>query len=84
MRLKRAGPTWLELGVGFTRSAPSTVCESLHVECLLTCEHVVDGPAQLVGQDADGLGLAVLAAEPFHYLVNDLQELIFSGPSSVF
>src|SRR3970282_917354 len=63
-----AGPWWLELGVGFTPSAPSTTRELFDVEGPFTREHVVDGAAQLVCQDADGLGLAVLAPESFHEL----------------
>src|SRR4030095_2223082 len=51
--------------VGFTRSAPSTTHELLDVESPLTCEHVVDGTAQSVGQDAQRLGPAVLAPQPF-------------------
>jgi hypothetical protein len=37
--------------------------EALRVERLLSGEDVVDGSAELVGEDGEGLGLSVLALE---------------------
>ena len=38
--------------------------EDFHMEWLLSFEHEVDGSAQFVGEDREGLGFAVFADEP--------------------
>ena len=56
-------PVRLQLDSLLDRSLPSRLHESLQVEGLVALEHVVDGPAELVGEDREGLGLAVLPLE---------------------
>ena len=58
-----ARPAGLELDVGLPRSAPSSGQEFLHLEDDLPLEQMIGRPAQLVGQDGEGLGLSVLALE---------------------
>ena len=53
----------LELDVGLTRSAPSGRQELLHVEPGAPLQHEIGGAAELVGQDGQRLGAAVLASE---------------------
>ena len=55
-----AQPLRLQLDSRLDRSLPSHPHELHQVEGLISLEHVVDRPSQLVGQDGQGLGLAVL------------------------
>ena len=58
-------PLRLQLDVLLDRSLPFTfVTKRCMIEGLVPFEHVVDGPAELVGQDRERLGLAVLLLEP--------------------
>ena len=58
-----ARPTRLQLDVGLARSVPSSLHELLHVEDGATLEHVVDRAPDLVSEDREGLGLAMLSLE---------------------
>ena len=58
-----ARPTRLQLGVGLTRSAPSSRHELLSVKQGPPLQHVVGGAADLVGEDGQSLPLSVLSLE---------------------
>jgi len=54
-----AGCCWLELCAGLTPSPPSVGDEAVHVESGLLFENEVGGPAELDGQDTQGLPLGM-------------------------
>ena len=60
-----ARPTGLQLGIGLTRSPPSSCHELLHVEDSPSDEHVIGRPSDLVCEDRQRLSLSVLALELF-------------------
>jgi hypothetical protein len=55
-----ADPVGVQLGVRLTRSAPLTMETLLPIKGCLACEHVINGPRQLVGHDGEGFALAML------------------------
>lgn len=58
-----ARPVRLQLGVGLTRSAPSSLQKLIHVEHGSSLKHVVNGTTQLMGQDGERFALAVLSLQ---------------------
>ena len=61
--IRRAGcrliPLRVQLGAKLTRSAPLGPSEYVHIESCLALEHVIDRPAQLMRQDAQGFTLVM-------------------------
>lgn len=49
----------VQLGARLTRSPPLPVEEFLWVESHLSCQHVIDRTAQLLGQYSSGLAVAI-------------------------
>ena len=57
-----------QLGVKLPLSAPKLLCkELLHIKRLLVVEHIVNGPAQFVGENTQGLALVVFSFQ-FGYI----------------
>lgn len=62
--------------LGFRHSpfaAPNLIGkETVHVKSLFVFKHKVDGPAQLVGQDAQGLAFVIFSFQPRHVVFGRL------------
>jgi hypothetical protein len=50
----------VQLDRRLTRSAPLGTQEDIHLESRFACEHVIDGPSELMGQDGQRFAFALL------------------------
>jgi hypothetical protein len=60
----QADPVGVQLGARLAHSAPLAMEKCVHIERRIPFQHVIDRSCQLVGQDGQGLALAVLFLQP--------------------